>query len=297
MQRSDLSSPTSSRARRRARLLGVLAVSSALVLTMGAGAAHATGGGDREKTTGAYVYLKSDPKKAAAWENSTQQYLIATWPGDSWRRDFTLDEIRAVLPAGATLCGNLWGVQQDAAYGGATVFTENKAPFYPHDFIGWWNKETRTGYIFRAEHKELREVVKGSVPKCSTATPTPTVTPTPTQTPTATPLPTPSQSSPAPTPSETSTVTPTPAPSVTPPPVTEVDDEPTPTPSPTTEVVASTPTPTPTATFYSEVLADGGTGGASLAATGSSPLPGLLAGGILVLSGAGLLLARRLRTT
>ena len=44
-------------------------------------------------------------------------------------------------------------------------------------------------------------------------------------------------------------------------------------------------TPSPSATFYSEVLAAGATGGAVLAATGSSPLPGLLAGGILVLVG------------
>jgi LPXTG-motif cell wall-anchored protein len=45
------------------------------------------------------------------------------------------------------------------------------------------------------------------------------------------------------------------------------------------------------------VLAAGGTGGAALAATGSSPLPGLIAGGILVLSGAALLLLRRHRTS
>ena len=35
------------------------------------------------QATGAYVYLKKDPRKPASWENSTQQYLVATWPGAS----------------------------------------------------------------------------------------------------------------------------------------------------------------------------------------------------------------------
>ncbi|MDQ0375361.1 LPXTG cell wall anchor domain-containing protein [Cellulomonas humilata] len=304
MQRSVPPSLTSPRPRRRARLLGAVAITSALFLTLGAGAAHATGGGDKQETTAAYVYLKIDRHKDAAWENSTQQYLITTWPGRNWRSDFTLQEISAVLPAGVTLCGNGWGIQQDSAYGDATVFTGNKAPFYPKDYIGWWNEKTKKGYIFQADHWELREVVKESVPKCGTTptpTPTPTVTVTPTPTPiptqTPTPTPTPTQSVPVPTPSQTPTSTPAPTPTVTPTPVAEVDDDvpPTSTPSPTAVVVASTPTPS--ASVYSQVLAAPATGGATLAATGSSPLPGLLAGGILVLSGAALLLLRRHRTS
>ena len=178
------------------------------------------------------MYLKIDRHKDAAWENSTQQYLITTWPGDNWRSDFTLEEIRAVLPAGVTLCGNGWAIQQDTAYGDATVFTGNKAPFYPKDYIGWWNEKTQKGYIFEADHWELREVVKESVPKCGTTptpTPTPTVTVTPTPTPiptqTPTPTPTPTQSVPVPTPSQTPTSTPAPTPTVTPTPVAEVDDD------------------------------------------------------------------------
>lgn len=303
MQRSVLPSPTSSRPRRRARLLGAVAITSALFLTLGAGAAQATGNHGKQETTAAYVYLKIDRHKAAAWENSTQQYLISTWPGRAYRADFTLKEISAVLPAGVTLCGNGWGIQQDSAYGDATVFTGNQAPFYPKDYIGWWNEKTRTGYIFQADHQELREVVKESVPKCDATTPAPTtaptVTPTPTQTPTQAPTqtPTPTQSVPAPAPSQTATSTPAPTTTVTPTPIAEVDDDvpPTSTPSPTAVVLAATPTPTPSASVYSEVLAAPGTGGAVLAATGSSPLPGIFAAGILVLAGAALLLLRRHR--
>ena len=69
--------------------------------------------------------------------------------------DFTLEEIACGPAAGVTLCGNGWGVQQDSAYGDATVFTGNKAPFYPKDYIGWWTEKTQKGYIFQAEHWEL----------------------------------------------------------------------------------------------------------------------------------------------
>jgi len=300
MQRSVLPSPTSSRPRRRARLLGAVAITSALLVGLGGGAAQAHdrdssggyGGGHggkpwskptespKPQTTGAYVYLKKDAGKPASWENSTQQYLVATWPGASWR-DLTLEEIAAVLPAELTLCGPAWGVQQDQAWGDETVFTEAKAPSYPNDYIGW-------PPIFRAKHWDLSAMV--TVPACTpTPTVTPSATPAPTPTVTATPTPTPSQSSPTP---------PAPTPSVTPTPIAEVDDAPTSTPTPsstpTTVVVAATPSPS--ASVYSEVLA-AGTGDAALAATGSSPLPGLLAGGILVLSGAALLLLRRHRTS
>ncbi|KQS99544.1 hypothetical protein [Cellulomonas sp. Leaf395] len=264
-------------------MLGVVAVSSALLLSLGAGAAHATGGGDgeqtpqpslsaKQETTAAYVYRKKDLGKDAAWRNSTQQYLAATWPGGSWRDDLTLAEIQAALPAGVTLCGEGWGIQQDKAYGDETVFTESAAPLYPDNFIGWWDEETQAGAIFDAEHWELSEVVTQTVPECgSTSTPTP------------------SQSVPASTPSETSTATPTP--------VAQVADDPAPASTPTPTAVVLALTPTPSATVYSQVLATGDTGGAALAATGSSPLPDILAGGILVLSGAALLLARRLRSS
>lgn len=328
MQRSVLPSLTSPRhGRRRARLLGAVAVTSALLVALGTGAAQAhdrTGNGGgyggsgpkssqkptespkpaEQQTTGAYVYVKKDASKPASWENSTQQYLVATWPGASWR-DLTLEEVVAALPAGLTLCGSAWGVQEDKAFGDETVFTESKAPHYPKDYIGWRSKSNPKGAIFGAKHWDLSAMV--TVPPCG---PTPTVTPTATATPIVTPTPTVTPApvvTATPTPSATVTTPPrqTPSPSGTPIPDAEVDDEPTATPS-TTAPPAATPTPTavvlastptPTASFYSQVLADGSTGGASLAATGSSPLPGLLAGGILVLSGAALLLLRRHRTS
>ncbi|KQY24302.1 hypothetical protein ASD16_01760 [Cellulomonas sp. Root485] len=321
MQRSVPPSLTSPRhGRRRARALGAVAITSALLVALGTGAAQAHdrdssgghgggyGGGksspkptqsSEPQTTGAYVYVKKDAGKPASWENSTQQYLVATWPGASWR-DLTLEEVAAALPAELTLCGPAWGVQEDKAWGDATVFTGNKAPSYPKDFIGWRSKDNPKGAIFAAKHWDLSAMV--TVPECG-STPTPTVTPSATSTPTPTPSVT---STPTPLPSETVTAaptqTPTPTPSVTPSatptPIAEVGDAPTPTPSvtPTPTAVVLASTPSPSASVYSQVLA-AGTGGAALAATGSSPLPGLLAGGILVLSGAALLLLRRHRTS
>ena len=57
--------------------------------------------GSEPQTTGAYVYLKKDARKPASWENSTQQYLVATWPGRSWREPDTLDEVRGRRPGRA----------------------------------------------------------------------------------------------------------------------------------------------------------------------------------------------------
>ncbi|WP_421734712.1 LPXTG cell wall anchor domain-containing protein [Cellulomonas sp.] len=315
MQRSVRPSPISSRRLgRHARAVGAVVGVTALLGALGGGVAQAHDRDGRsgarsqstaqtpkatssakptdtptKQTTGAYVYLKKDAKKDASWPNSTQQYLVTTWPDASWR-DLTLAEVVAAVPAGLTVCGDGWGVQEDQAWGDATVFTGSKAPSYPKDFIGWVQNG---GPIFDAKHWDLTEMV--TVPTCG---PTPTASPsaTPTVTPSPTSTPSPTQSVPAvptaPVPSETPT-TPAPStPSVPPvPPVAEVDDSPAPTTPPTAGLVASTPSPS--ASFYSEVLAAGPTGGAVLAATGSSPLPGLLAGGILVLSGAALLLLRR----
>lgn len=303
MQRSVRPSPISVR-----RLVGAAAVASALLLT-GAGAAQAHGNDSHRgrqwqqpqtqltkqqtsepETTGAYVYLKKDVTKPVSWENSTQQYLVTTWSGGYWR-DLTLEEIGAAMPADVTVCGPGWAVQEDKAYGDATVFTGNKAPHYPTDYIGWRSKENPKGALFDAKHFELSAMV--TVPACG---PTPTTSPSPE--PTVSPSPTPSVSETPPPPSPATPVTP-PAPSTPPappaPPVTEVDDAPSATPTPTVGIVASTPTPS--ASFYSEVLAAGPTGGAALAATGSSPMPGVLAAGILVLSGAALLLLRRRRAS
>ena len=249
------------------------------------------------QATGAYVYLKKDPRKPASWENSTQQYLVATWPGASYR-DLTLDEVRAAVPKGLTVCGDGWGVQEDQINGTEAVFTDNKAPSYPKDYIGH-------PPIFAAEHWELRDMV--TVPACGAVLPTPPATPKPTPSasvpcpPSATPTPTPSVST---TPTASATPTPTATQVAVPPPPApptgEVLETQAPTPTPTTTssveaVAAAASTPTPTATFYSEVLAAGGDSSAVLAATGSSVGPVALAAGVLVLAGAALLLLRRRR--
>ncbi|WP_456844729.1 LPXTG cell wall anchor domain-containing protein [Cellulomonas sp. P5_C6] len=301
MQRSVRPSPFSSLGRRPARLVGAAGL-AAVLLALGAGPAHAhdgRGGSHRlqpdRSTTGAYVYLKKDPAAPASWENSTQQYLVATWPGASYR-DLSLDEIRAALPASPTLCGAGWAVQEDQAHGDATVFTGNPAPSYPQDYIGW-------GPIFDARHWELADMV--TVPACGAVAPTAPATPTAKPTPKPTVTPTPSASVPCPptatpTPTATSTPAPTvsavpvpvPAPSVTP--TAEVGAAPDPSPVPTVEVES---TPTPSESFYSQVLAAGEEPQAALASTGSSAGPALLAGAILVLAGAALVLLRRRRAS
>ncbi|MBO3101675.1 LPXTG cell wall anchor domain-containing protein [Cellulomonas fengjieae] len=324
MQRSIFPSPPTSRTRRS----GAVLIVSALMLTLGAGGvqAHDRGRSDgqgqhkeqkrneqkrtdpkqvaqpapaaqtaeRPSTTAAYVYLKRDVAAPVSWENSTQQYLVATWPGASYRK-LTLAEITKALPPGVVLCGPGWAVQEDQAYGDASLFTDSPAPSYPKSYIGW-------PPIHHAQHFELSDMV--TVPACEptpTATPTatPSATPPPATTPTPTTTPSPSLP-PAPAPSVTPTPTQSvpvvlPAPSQPPtaPPAGEVDDVTPTTPAPTEEVLAAGPTPT--ATFYSEVLADDGDG-AVLAATGSSATPGVLAAAILMLSGAALLLVRRRRT-
>ena len=40
----------------------------------------------------------------------------------------------AALPAGVTVCGDGWGVQEDQANGDASVFTGKPAPTYPDDY-------------------------------------------------------------------------------------------------------------------------------------------------------------------
>lgn len=306
MQRSVRPSLFSSLGRRPARLVGAAGL-AAVLLALGAGPAHAQDGRGPHRphtdrsTTGAYVYLKKDAAAPASWENSTQQYLVATWPGASYR-DLTLDEIRAALPASSTLCGAGWAVQEDQAHGDATVFTGNPAPSYPQDYIGW-------GPIFDARHWELADMV--TVPACGAVAPTapatpapkPTAKPTPKPTATPTPKPTPSASVPCPpTATPTPTGTPTPAPTVTAEPVpapsatptAEVGAAPAPSPVRTVEVES---TPTPSESFYSQVLAAGEEPQAALASTGSSAGPALLAGAILVLAGSALVLLRRHRAS
>lgn len=285
---------------RHARRIGAAVGVAALLLAVGAGPALAHGdrggrGGqhwsqqNRQTTTlpttqpqatGAYVYVKNDALEPASWENSTQQYLVATWPGASYR-DLTFDEVRAAVPAGVAVCGTGWAVQEDQVNGTEAVFTDHKAPSYPNDYIGW-------GPIFAAQHSELSAMV--TVPACGVvapAEPTPTLSATPTPTPTVSTTPTPTATqvaAPTPTATPTAEVGPTSNPSPT---ATETRSA--------EAVAAAVASPSPSESFYSEVLAAGGDGSAVLAATGSSVGPVVLAGAVLVLAGAALLVLRRRR--
>ncbi|WP_275407147.1 LPXTG cell wall anchor domain-containing protein [Cellulomonas chitinilytica] len=227
--------------------------------------------------TGAYVYRKRDASKKASWENSTQQYLVAAWPG-RYYRPLTLAEVRAAVPV--TVCGPGWAVQEDQAIGDVSLFTGSKAPSYPVATIGW-------PPITAAEHTDLEKSFE--VPACGATTPapTPSVTPTPTPTPTVTPSATPTvtpTSEVQPTQTPTTSATPTPKPTPTPSATSEVAAAPSPTPTPTR-------TPTPTPTIVSEVLAASGTG--TLATTGSSLTVPLTVAVVLLLGGAGLVVLRR----
>jgi LPXTG-motif cell wall-anchored protein len=259
----------------------------ALALSGGAAQAHDSGQqGQYQKSTAAYVYLKKDPGKPASWENSTQQYLVAAWSGATYR-DLTLDEIAAALPRGLTVCGTGWGVQEDQANGGPSVFTSKPAPSYPKDYVGW-------GPIFAARHWELTAMV--TVPACATDVPSPQPSGSPSATPSTPPVPTPPVVPPVtpPLPS-TPPTTPVPSPSQSTPPTEVVDDdEPTPAPS---QPEDTAPVPTASPSVYSEVLAAGEDSGEgeALAATGSSPAVGLLAGSVLVLAGAAMVLLTRRR--
>jgi len=292
------------------RRSGAVLTVAAVALALSAGAAHAHDRGGRgghhaqsSQVTAAYVYLKKDASKPASWENSTQQYLVATWPTASWRT-LTLAEVAAAVPAGVTICGDGWGVQEDQANGDASLFVGKPGPSYPDATVGW-------GPIFAAKHWDLTTMVKtqpcAGVPTPGPSSPPPSqpVPPVPPPpAPPVQPIP-PAPTPPAPTPpappappaQPTPPVpSPEPTPSSTPstPPDDEVLAEPTPTPS--TPPVAN-PAPSPSPSEYSEVLAAGDDSGETLASTGSSPMSGVLAGGILVLAGSALVLLRRLRRT
>lgn len=257
----------------------------------------------------AYVYKKINPANKAAWENSTEQFLVAAWDGKEYRRDLTLEEIQAAVPV--PVCGPGWGIQQDKAFGTTAVFTEpEKQPWYPHSYIGWWDKAKggyQAGTLYEAAHWDLEYAI-GTVPDCDDVAPspsasaTPVVTPTPV--PTAPPVATPS-ATPTPTPAPTEEPTPAPRPSQTPSgevsaaPVPSATPTPTPDPSasPTvpgaSQVLSAAPSPSPT--YTSEVLAAAPPSGRVLAATGSSVGPVLAIAGVLVAGGAGLVVARQRR--
>ena len=251
--------------------------------------------GSSSKATGAYVYLKRDASRPAAWENSTQQYLVATWPGGEYR-DLTLEQVRVALGAkGVELCGTGWAVQEDQAYGTESLFTGTPAPSYPKATIGW-------PPIFAAQHWSLDTFFE--VPACASATPTPTATRTPHPAPTvpAAPVVLPTQqpspaASTAPTPAPTPAVTATPAPVATVTPTTRPVASPTPSPSATREVVdvvLAAPDSTQTATpdVVSAVLA-AGEANRSLAQTGAAPIGVAVVAVLLVTAGGLLLLLRR----
>lgn len=251
------------------------------------------------KATAAYVYVKRDATRPASWENSTQQYLVATWAGGEYR-DVTLEQVRdALAPTGIELCGDGWGVQEDQAYGSESLFRNTPAPSYPKATIGW-------PPIFAAQHWSLGKFF--AVPACAatspTATPTrtqpvvaPTPTPvatvptgTPTTSPSSTPAPTGTQA-PVPTQAPTAASTPTPTGAVA---ATQPTTSPAPTPTQAVVgAVLSAPDSTETAApVLSAVLAAGETKGA-LAQTGAAPIGIAVVGAVLVVAGGALLVLRR----
>jgi LPXTG-motif cell wall-anchored protein len=310
----------------RRGLVAVTAVLTGAVMTIAglATGASATGGShdghDRDgshrqdasryssasESTGAYVYRKRDTSKAAYWENSTQQYLVATWPGREYR-NLTLEQVQKALEAeGIELCGAGWGVQEDQVKAPESLFWDTPAPSYPTATIGWppithaqhWNLEDFFAVPECASTPVAPSPTPTTVPSAPTSpAPTPSVTvpavpdppaDTPTQEPAVTPVPTPVVTvAPAPEPAETSTAVPSAAPS--------------PTASATSAVVTAVlPAPSSVETkapaVVTQVLA-AEPAGASLAQTGAAPIAGAVAAVLLVAGGGVLLLLRRRSAT
>ncbi|MGW6129413.1 LPXTG cell wall anchor domain-containing protein [Cellulomonas sp. NPDC055163] len=292
----------------RRRALALTLVSGVIAASTFAAAAPASATDrpyGKPYSVAAYVYKKIDPAKDAAWENSTEQFLVAAWDGKEYRRDLTLEEIQAAVPV--PVCGPGWGIQQDKAFGTTAVFTDpDKQPWYPKSYIGWWDKNKggyQPGKLYEAAHWNLESGI-GSVPECDDVAPSPSATPVVTPSPVpSTPPVVPPVTTPAPEPTEDPT--PTPSPSQTP--SGEVSAAPTPsaTPTPTpsaspivpgaSQVLSGAPTPSPSPTYTSEVLAAAPPSGRVLAATGSSVGPMLAVAGVLVAGGAGLVVARQRR--
>lgn len=291
----------------RRRALALTLVSGVIAASTFAAAApaSATRPYGKPHSVAAYVYKKIDPANDAAWENSTEQFLVAAWEGKEYRRDLTLEEIQAAVPV--PVCGPGWGIQQDKAFGTTAVFTDpDKQPWYPDSYIGWWDKNKggyQPGKLYEAAHWNLEDEI-GAVPECEDVAPSPSATPvvTPTPVPSAPPV-VPPVTTPAPQPTEDPTPTPTPTPSddASVAPVPTATPTPTPTSSPSasptvpgaSQVLSAAPTPSPTST--SEVLAATPPSGRVLAATGSSVGPMLAIAGVLVAGGAGLVVARQRR--
>lgn len=237
------------------------------------------------KASAAYVYRKRDASKPAAWTNSTQQYLVTTWPGGSYR-DVTLAQVKAVLGTkGIELCGRGWAIQEDQAYGAESLYTGTPAPSYPTMTIGW-------PPIFAAQHWSLEKFF--DVPACGEVAPAPTSTPSKPATPAVTPTATPS---PVATPTAAPASTPSATPAATVAPTVQPSGSPTPsaTPSgPTVSAVLAAPDSTQTASpaVVSAVLA-AGEGNGALAQTGAAPVALGVVAVLLVVAGGVLLVLRR----
>jgi LPXTG-motif cell wall-anchored protein len=292
--------------RRRAVAVAVTVGAIAATTLAGASAASAARPSNGEQyAVAAYVYKKIDAKAPAAWENSTEQFLVATWDGRNYRYDLTFDEIQDVV--GEPICGSGWAIQQDKAFGTQDVFTKpDKQPWYPKSYIGWWTagQGYQAGKLYEASHWNLEAFTSITVPACGeepSATPEPVVTPKPepSASVSATPTPTPAVPAPAPTEEPKPTTEPTPVPTTTAAaPSGDVSPAPTAPAVPVvpvaSEVLSAAPTPTPSPSVTSAVLA-ATPSGKVLAATGSNVGPILGVAGVLLVGGAGLVVARQRR--
>ncbi|MES2093617.1 MAG: hypothetical protein V4531_07385 [Actinomycetota bacterium] len=105
------------------------------------------------KSTGLYLYQKTDPTKDASWPNSGPQIKIATWDGWSYKGK---GEYPAVLPS--NVCGTGWGVQQDQINGPQSLFPDKIQ--YPN------NGGFASGVLKAARHDNLTSLI--AVPACAT---------------------------------------------------------------------------------------------------------------------------------
>ncbi|MET4059680.1 LPXTG-motif cell wall-anchored protein [Arthrobacter sp. UYP6] len=184
---------------------------------------------------GAYVYLKVDPAKPAAWENSGPQRLLITEKGTDW-----FEDLISLLPA--DFCGPGWAIQQDKL-DITGDFTWPETIVYPDSF-------TPNATLTANRHDDLE--VYGQVPDCE---PKPEGPPVPAPEPTPTP-------DPKPTPEPTPEPTPTP------------DPKPTPEPTPEPTVPAEDPTvpPTPPASDAAPRLPETGANSAAATLAGAGVL-------------------------
>lgn len=263
-----------------------------------------------DKATGYFLYKKLDVRKPAAFWNSGVQRRVAlhatwAWPtaDSSARLEATAGvprdaeviplELDAATAAEVCAAPGAWGLQVDLVGNGVAGRVLDLASAVPTVITPPDGGFTVPHTLAYYGHYEVKSLIDLSV-VCGAGGGT-----APTTAPTAAPCPTPTVA-PAPVPAPEPTVAPAPAPTPEPEPTSEVLPAPaeTPTPAasatPTVAPAAAAPTAKPTPTERAEVLSAVETKkGATLAATGTQAVLGLLAAIAAIAGGGALVLARR----